>query len=61
MAAKRGFALLTKAQRREVSRKGGKATAEDREHMASIGSKGGQTTSQDLTWMRKIGRKGGLG
>lgn len=40
---KRGFAALSKEQRTEIARKGGKAVSENKAHMAEIGSKGGQT------------------
>lgn len=46
--------------RREVARKGGIATSQDRVHMAAIGSRGGLKVSEDREHMARIGKLGGL-
>lgn len=55
----RGLASADDRTREEVSRKGGQAVSQDREHMAEIGRRGGQAVSQDRRHMAEIGRKGG--
>lgn len=64
---KRGFALLTPEQRRQIASNGGKASQQSgRGHRytsetASVaGRKGGNVVSQNTRHMSQIGRKGGM-
>ena len=41
---KRGFASMDPSKQREISRKGGLAVSQNREHMAEIGRKGGEAS-----------------
>ena len=50
---------LERKIREEISRKGGKAVGEIREHMAEIGRRGGSKVAQDRQHMAEIGKKGG--
>lgn len=64
--SRRGFALLNDEERRELSRKGGRAVQEKgtahrftSEEARVAGRKGGEAVSIDREHMAEIGRKGG--
>ncbi|GEM_PF-5953072 len=48
--SKRGFASMSKEQRSEIARKGGKKVSEDKTHMAEIGRRGGKSGHQPADW-----------
>ncbi len=50
----RGFASMDPAKQREISRKGGEAVSQNREHMAEIGRKGGEASGANRAAQRNI-------
>lgn len=56
---KRGLGSANPETRARVSKAGGNAISQNKNHMAEIGKKGGKAISQNHEYMAMIGRKGG--
>lgn len=57
---KRGMGSTLYPDAAEVSRKGGLAVSQDREHMREIGRRGGKSISENREHMSRIGKLGSI-